>query len=83
VGALVALWLGCAGAFADDWNFRVYELTSARRTAGLACVGRFYREGGDGLCPTLYREPLDARLVRARERDLSFYRKLRAQGAVP
>lgn len=75
---LAVLWLFCAVAYADDWNFEeLYAPVSESRRAGLACVERYYYQGGDGICTDIWwPESMGPMLEDSRRMRLSFYRRL-------
>jgi len=77
--ALIALWIVCAVGFKNDWSFAVYAEQAKQRRAGLACVERYYAEGGMGRCPQLYPAPLARRLEEARRLKVSFTSRTRGQ----
>ncbi|MCO5171564.1 MAG: hypothetical protein M9894_35120 [Planctomycetes bacterium] len=77
-GVLLALWVACAWAYADDWTTTGYQRERARRLEGLRCAASYYRDGAPTRCPEVYYGDLAPRLDAARALDASFTRRLRA-----
>jgi hypothetical protein len=74
--ALSVLWVVCAYALHDDWDASVYREHLSEQQAAVRCIRRYYREGGDGLCPVAYPRPLHECLEYAKVLRPSFYQEL-------
>ena len=76
-GVVLGLWLFCAIGFSYKWSwFPIYRMEAQRREAGLTCLREYYTYGGAGDCPTLYPFPAAYLFGRAKDANLSFYRRL-------
>ena len=75
--AVGALWIFCAVAFADNWNFGIYDWFGKQRLADYQCVQRYYEGTGDGHCRgTLGEHPHPEILEQAKRLNLSFYAEM-------
>lgn len=73
---IVGLWVLFMATFWDNYRFKTYHIEHYRRIAGLQCVKKYYSQGGDALCPTIYPGSLASKLEEAKKLNASFYRTL-------
>ncbi|HXI24107.1 MAG TPA: hypothetical protein VNG71_09535 [Pyrinomonadaceae bacterium] len=75
--AVGALWIFCAVAFADNWNFGIYDWSGERRMADYRCVQKYYEGTGDGHCGTFGDHPRpEIFLEQAKRLNISFYAEM-------
>jgi hypothetical protein len=88
--AVAALWLFCFSAFANNWNFKVYDSFHTQNVTEYRCVEAYYAGTGDGHCRGTFGEypHPEVLLNNARRLDISFYTEMagdigRKQNAIP
>ena len=75
--AVGALWIFCAIAFADNWNFGMYDWFGKQELADYQCVEKYYEGTGDGQCRgTLGEHAHPELLEQAKRLNLSFYAEM-------
>jgi hypothetical protein len=88
--AVGALWLFCFGAFADNWNLKVYDSFHTQTVTDYRCVEAYYAGAGDGHCRGTFGEypHPEVLLNNARRLNISFYTEMtdnirHKQNAIP
>ena len=78
--ALAGLWVFCCLGFSYKWLwFPVYKVQRESRLEGVECIKSYYKQGGPGVCPTLYAAPMGQLLDDGKKLDLSFYKEIQGQ----
>lgn len=73
---IVGLWIFLMAMFWNNYRYKSYHVEHYRRIEGVQCVRKYYRQGGEALCPTIYPGSLTQKLEEAKNLNASFYRTL-------
>jgi len=75
-GILITLFLVAMIGLSDNWSFEPYRKVQRSQRQGVECVKAFYLSGGGADCTVTSNKNLTPFLIRAKELNLSFYRKI-------
>jgi hypothetical protein len=74
---IVGLWIFLMAMFWNNYRYKSYHVEHYRRIEGVQCVRKYYSEGGEAFCPTIYPNSLAPKLEEARKLNASFYRTIK------